>query len=68
MLFRSMKIGFLLPVMFGVLVDITGVNSSIFMRMWGITLVSLIWMYWTEIVPKRQSAAAPQPQPQPQGA
>ena len=60
--------GFLLPVMFGVLVDITGVNSSIFMLMWGITLVSLIWMYWTEIVPKRQRAAAPQAQPQPQGA
>jgi NNP family nitrate/nitrite transporter-like MFS transporter len=60
--------GFLLPVMFGALVDITGVNSSIFMLMWGITLVSLVWMYWTEIVPKRQSAAAPQPQPQPQGA
>jgi NNP family nitrate/nitrite transporter-like MFS transporter len=56
--------GFLLPVMFGVLVDITGVNSSIFMLMWGITLVSLIWMYWTEIVPKRQRTAAPQPQPQ----
>ncbi len=60
--------GFLLPVMFGALVDITGVNSSIFMLMWGITLVSLIWMYWTEIVPKRQRPAAPQAQPQPQGA
>ncbi|HSF22235.1 MAG TPA: nitrate/nitrite transporter [Burkholderiales bacterium] len=45
--------GFLLPVMFGMLVDITGVNSSIFMLMWGVTLVSLIWMYWTEIVPQR---------------
>jgi len=39
--------GFLLPIMFGALVDITGVNSTIFMLMWGITLVSLIWMYWT---------------------
>ena len=26
----------------------------------GITLVSLVWMYWTEIVPQRQRAAAPQ--------
>ncbi len=43
--------GFLLPIMFGALVDLTGVNSSIFILMWGITLVSLIWMYWTEIVP-----------------
>jgi NNP family nitrate/nitrite transporter-like MFS transporter len=39
--------------MFGVLVDLTGVNSTIFMLLWGITLVSLIWMYWTEIVPRR---------------
>jgi NNP family nitrate/nitrite transporter-like MFS transporter len=49
--------GFLLPIMFGALVDLTGVNSTIFMLMWGITLVSLVWMYWTEIVPQR---AAPQ--------
>ena len=45
--------GFVLPIMFGALVDITGVQSSIFMLMWGITLVSLVWMYWTEIVPLR---------------
>ena len=45
--------GFLLPIMFGALVDITGVNSTVFMLMWGITLVSLMWMYWTEIVPAR---------------
>ncbi len=47
--------GFLLPIMFGALVDITGVNSSIFMLLWGITLVSLVWMYWTEIVPARRA-------------
>jgi MFS transporter, NNP family, nitrate/nitrite transporter len=52
--------GFLLPIMFGALVDLTGVNSSIFMLMWGITLVSLIWMYWTEIVPQRTRGAAAQ--------
>jgi NNP family nitrate/nitrite transporter-like MFS transporter len=45
--------GFLLPIMFGALVDLTGVNSTIFMLMWGVTLVSLVWMYWTEIVPAR---------------
>lgn len=50
--------GFLLPIMFGVLVDITGVNSTIFMLMWGVTLVSLVWMYWTEIVPARQMPGA----------
>jgi MFS transporter, NNP family, nitrate/nitrite transporter len=52
--------GFLLPIMFGALVDLTGVNSSVFMLMWGVTLVSLLWMYWTEIVPQRARAAAPQ--------
>jgi NNP family nitrate/nitrite transporter-like MFS transporter len=52
--------GFLLPIMFGALVDLTGVNSSIFMLMWGITLVSLIWMYWTEIVSLRTRGAAVQ--------
>jgi NNP family nitrate/nitrite transporter-like MFS transporter len=45
--------GFLLPIMFGALIDITGVNSTVFMLLWGITLVSLVWMYWTEIVPQR---------------
>jgi len=50
--------GFLLPIMFGALVDITGVNSTIFMLMWGVTLVSLIWMYWTEIVPQRAAPAS----------
>ncbi len=54
--------GFLLPIMFGALVDFTGVRSSIFMLLWGVTLVSLIWMYWTEIVPARSgrgTGAAP---------
>ncbi len=49
--------GFLLPIMFGALVDITGVNSTIFMLMWGVTLVSLVWMYWTEIVPLRNAGS-----------
>jgi NNP family nitrate/nitrite transporter-like MFS transporter len=48
--------GFLLPIMFGALVDLTGINSSIFMLLWGITAVSLVWMYWTEIVPQRREA------------
>lgn len=43
--------GFLLPIMFGALVDLTGVRSSAFMLMFGIVWVSLIWMYWTEVRP-----------------
>ncbi|HQN65142.1 MAG TPA: nitrate/nitrite transporter [Methylophilus sp.] len=43
--------GFLLPIMFGALVDLTGVRTSCFMLMFGIIWVSLIWMYWTEVRP-----------------
>jgi NNP family nitrate/nitrite transporter-like MFS transporter len=41
--------GFVLPVMFGALLDITGVRSSAFMLMYGVVWVSLIWMYFTEV-------------------
>ena len=41
--------GFLLPILFGVLLDLTGIRSSCFMLMYGIVWVSLIWMYWTEV-------------------
>lgn len=55
--------GFILPILFGALVDLTGVRSSCFMLLYGITWVSLIWMYWTEVrgadVMKRRTVAAP---------
>ena len=41
--------GFVLPIMFGALQDITGIRSSAFMLMYAIVWVSLIWMYWTEV-------------------
>jgi NNP family nitrate/nitrite transporter-like MFS transporter len=41
--------GFVLPIMFGALVDLTGVRSSCFMLMYGVVWVSLIWMYFTEV-------------------
>lgn len=41
--------GFLLPIMFGALVDLTGIRSSCFMLMYCVIWVSLIWMYWTEV-------------------
>jgi len=41
--------GFVLPIMFGALLDLTGVRSSAFMLMYGVVWVSLIWMYWTEV-------------------
>lgn len=56
--------GFVLPIMFGALVDITGIRSSAFMLMYGVVWVSLIWMYWTEVrnaemMGKSQIAAQP---------
>ncbi len=41
--------GFVLPIMFGALLDFTGIRSSAFMLMYGVVWVSLIWMYWTEV-------------------
>jgi NNP family nitrate/nitrite transporter-like MFS transporter len=41
--------GFILPIMFGALLDLTGVRSTAFMLMYGVVWVSLIWMYWTEV-------------------
>ena len=41
--------GFVLPILFGLLMDFTGIRSSAFMLMYGVVWVSLIWMYWTEV-------------------
>ena len=41
--------GFVLPIMFGALMDLTGIRSSAFMLMYGVVWVSLIWMYLTEV-------------------
>jgi len=41
--------GFVLPIMFGALVDLTGIRSSAFMLLYAIVWVSLIWMYFTEV-------------------
>ena len=41
--------GFILPIMFGALVDLTGIRSSSFMLMYGVVWVSLIWMYFSEV-------------------
>ncbi len=43
--------GFLMPILFGALVDLTGIRSSAFMLMFGVVWVSLMWMYWTEVRP-----------------
>ncbi|NRR32482.1 NarK/NasA family nitrate transporter [Oxalobacteraceae bacterium] len=39
--------GFVLPIMFGALVDLTGVRSSAFMLLYGAVCVSLVWMHYS---------------------
>jgi MFS transporter, NNP family, nitrate/nitrite transporter len=53
--------GFVLPILFGALLDLTGVRSSAFMLMYGVVWVSLIWMYFTEVrrTPVMGPAASP---------
>lgn len=53
--------GFVLPIMFGALVDITGVRSSSFMLLYGTVCVSLVWMHFSfraEGVAKGRAALA----------
>ena len=39
--------GFVLPIMFGAMVDLTGVRSSSFMLLYGTVCVSLVWMHFS---------------------
>ncbi len=55
--------GFILPIMFGVLVDLTGVRSSAFMLMFGIVWVSLMWMYFKEVRPMGLERSKQYPEP-----
>lgn len=48
--------GFVLPILFGVLLDLTGVRSSAFMLLYGTVCVSLIWMHFSF---KPDAAVAP---------
>jgi NNP family nitrate/nitrite transporter-like MFS transporter len=41
--------GFLLPILFGIMLDLIGVYSSCFMLLYGIVWVSLIFSYLTEV-------------------
>ena len=52
-----------MPVMFGALVDLTGIRSSAFMLMFGIVWVSLMWMYFTEAQPLTAEQSRKHPEP-----
>jgi len=49
--------GFVLPILFGALLDLTGVRSSAFMLLYGTVCVSLVWMHYSF----RPQGAAPAP-------
>lgn len=52
--------GFILPIMFGALVDLTGVRSSSFMLLYGTVCISLIWMHYSfKPVPLSTTRSAP---------
>ena len=53
--------GFVLPIMFGALLDLTGIRSTAFMLMYGVVWVSLIWMYRTEMVRTDVVSGKPKP-------
>ena len=38
--------GFILPILFGVVLDVTGVRSSCFMLLYGTVCISLVWMHF----------------------
>lgn len=51
--------GFLLPIFFGMLVDLTGVRSSAFMLLFVFTGVSVLWLHVGERVRRKRSIEAP---------
>jgi len=55
--------GFVLPILFGLLLDLTGVRSSAFMLLYGVVWVSLIWMYFTEVRRTRVFGSGASPVP-----
>jgi NNP family nitrate/nitrite transporter-like MFS transporter len=51
--------GFVLPIMFGALVDLTGVRTSAFMLLYGTVCVSLVWMHYSFKGEGERQAKAP---------
>nr|WP_224010295.1 nitrate/nitrite transporter [Cupriavidus pinatubonensis] len=50
--------GFVLPILFGALADLTGVRSSCFMLMYGAVCVSLVWMHYSQRAERRRKEQA----------
>ncbi|MDO5638850.1 MAG: nitrate/nitrite transporter [Neisseria sp.] len=52
--------GFLLPIMFGALEDLTGIRSTSFMLLYGTVCVSLVWMHFSMKAKRREEEAKQQ--------
>ncbi|MDQ0139847.1 MFS transporter [Cupriavidus necator] len=50
--------GFVLPILFGMLADLTGIRSSCFMLMYGTVCVSLVWMHYSHRAERQRKALA----------
>ncbi|MCV0371274.1 MULTISPECIES: MFS transporter [Filomicrobium] len=57
--------GFILPIMFGVMLDLTGIWTSSFMLLFAIASISLAWMHFAILAMERR-ARAPEPEILPQ--
>ncbi len=47
--------GFVLPIMFGVMLDLTGIWTSCFMLLFGLVVVSLVWMHFAILAMERKA-------------
>lgn len=55
--------GFVFPILFGVLVDLTGVRSSAFLLLFLVTTISVVWLQFGERVRRRRNVVAPLAEP-----
>lgn len=55
--------GFVFPILFGVLVDLTGVRSSAFLLLFLVTTISVVWLQFGERVRRRRNVTAPLAEP-----
>jgi len=51
--------GFVLPILFGIALDLTGVRTSCFMLLYGAVCVSLVWMHFAFRAERVASDGAP---------
>ncbi|MGI9423794.1 MAG: nitrate/nitrite transporter [Hyphomicrobiaceae bacterium] len=49
--------GFILPIAFGVMLDVTGVWTSCFMLLFGVVVMALVWMHFSILAMEREARA-----------